>query len=88
MEVVNAYTELNDPVAQGANFAAQAERDEGSESVGLSEIDESFVVALEAGLPPTAGWGLGIDRLVMLLTNSDNIKEVIPFPLVRRKLTD
>lgn len=72
-EVVNSYTELNDPVVQRERFQQQAEE----KAAGDDEaqvIDENFCTALEYGLPPTAGWGLGIDRLTMFLTDSCNIK--------------
>lgn len=81
-EIMNAYTELNDPRKQRALFAMQ-EKDakEGDDEAQIT--DENFCQALEYGLPPTAGWGLGVDRLVMFLTNSDSIKDVILFPTVR-----
>lgn len=81
-EVVNAYTELNDPLRQRQLFEEQA----GAKAAGDDEamlIDETFCTALEYGLPPTAGWGLGIDRLTMFLTNSNNIKEVLLFPAMK-----
>jgi len=81
-EVVNSYTELNDPVVQRERFQQQAEE----KAAGDDEaqvIDENFCTALEYGLPPTAGWGLGIDRLTMFLTDSCNIKEVLFFPAMK-----
>ncbi|XP_077977930.1 lysine--tRNA ligase-like isoform X2 [Glandiceps talaboti] len=81
-EVVNAYTELNDPVVQREMFAGQA----AAKAAGDEEaqgVDESFCTALEYGLPPTGGWGMGIDRLTMFLTDSNNIKEVLFFPAMR-----
>ncbi len=79
---MNAYTELNDPRKQRALFAMQ-EKDakEGDDEAQIT--DENFCRALEYGLAPTAGWGLGIDRLIMFLTDSDSIKDVILFPTVR-----
>lgn len=81
-EICNAYTELNDPVVQKERFAQQAkDKLAGDDEAQL--IDENFCTALEYGLPPTAGWGLGIDRLAMFLTDSNNIKEVLFFPAMR-----
>jgi lysyl-tRNA synthetase class II len=72
-EICNAYTELNDPRRQRQLFEAQAKlKAQGDEEAQL--IDENFCKALEYGLPPTAGWGLGIDRFTMFLTNCVNIK--------------
>ncbi|GAA5963140.1 hypothetical protein JCM21900_000224 [Sporobolomyces salmonicolor] len=78
-EVCNAYTELNDPFIQKANFEEQMkQKAQGDEEA--QGYDETFIDALEHGLPPTGGWGLGIDRLVMFLTDQTNIKEVLLFP--------
>lgn len=80
MELGNAYTELNDPEVQAANFARQV-AGEGEETMAV--MDEDFVTALEYGMPPAGGLGVGIDRLVMLLTDSHSIRDVILFPLQR-----
>jgi tRNA synthetases class II (D, K and N) len=80
--LANAYTELNDPVKQYQLFLDQAK----SASAGDNEamiMDESFVTALEHALPPTGGFGLGIDRLTMFLSNKNNIKEVLLFPAMK-----
>lgn len=81
-EICNAYTELNDPAVQRERFEQQAkDKAAGDEEAQL--IDENFCTSLEYGLPPTAGWGMGIDRVTMFLTNSNNIKEVLLFPAMR-----
>lgn len=81
-EVINAYTELNDPVVQRERFAQQA-KDKAAGDDEAMFVDENFCTALEYGLPPTAGWGLGIDRLCMFLTDSNNIKEILLFPAMK-----
>jgi len=81
-EVCNAYTELNDPVVQRSRFEEQA-KDKAAGDDEAQMVDENFCTALEYGLPPTSGWGMGIDRLTMLLTDSHNIKEVLLFPAMR-----
>lgn len=82
MEVANAYSELNDPREQKERFLAQA-NDE-----GCANIDESFVEALEYGMPPAGGLGIGIDRLVMLFTNRSSIKDVILFPQLKAEIKE
>ncbi|XP_028392716.1 lysine--tRNA ligase-like [Dendronephthya gigantea] len=81
-EICNAYTELNDPVVQRERFQQQA-ADKAAGDDEAQMVDENFCTALEYGLPPTAGWGLGIDRLCMFLTDSNNIKEVLLFPAMK-----
>ncbi len=82
MELGNAYSELNDPIEQMNRLQAQvAMRDAGDEEAML--LDQDFVDSLEHGFPPTGGEGIGIDRLVMLMTNSESIRDVILFPLMR-----
>ncbi|XP_047516193.1 lysine--tRNA ligase isoform X2 [Pieris napi] len=81
-EVCNAYTELNDPATQRERFEQQA-KDRAAGDDETPPTDEAFCTALEYGLPPTGGWGLGVDRLTMFLTDSNNIKEVLLFPAMK-----
>lgn len=84
-EICNSYTELNDPLKQRELFADQAkQKADGDDEAQM--IDENFCTSLEYGLPPTAGWGLGIDRLTMLLTDKNNIKEVLLFPAMKPQI--
>jgi lysyl-tRNA synthetase class 2 len=86
MEVANAYSELNDPIEQRRRFEAQLDAAgvKGKQRV----IDESFVEALEYGMPPAGGLGVGVDRLAMLLLNQPSIKDVILFPLLKADRSD
>ncbi|MBU3901321.1 lysine--tRNA ligase, partial [Patescibacteria group bacterium] len=81
-ELINAYSELNDPQEQASRMKTQEYHRDDEE---IQRLDQDFIEALEYGMPPAAGWGLGIDRLVMLLTNAPTMREAILFPVMREK---
>ena len=84
MEIANAFTELNDPLEQKLRFLQQAEGKSQGE-INQNFVDYDYIEALEYGMPPAGGMGIGIDRLIMLLTNKESIREVILFPQLKRK---
>ncbi len=82
LEIINAYSELNDPQEQARRMEEQEKFRDDEE---IQRFDKDYIEALEYGMPPAAGWGLGVDRLVMLLTNASSLREVILFPAMRNK---
>lgn len=83
-ELLKAYSELNDPIDQERRFREQMKLGEKGWDEAMT-LDENYIEALKFGMPPTSGWGMGIERMVMLLTDQHSIKEVIPFPTLRPK---
>jgi lysyl-tRNA synthetase class 2 len=84
MELLNAFTELNDPLEQEARFVEMG-RDYEAEDEERHPMDEDYLRAMRYGMPPNGGYGMGVDRLAMLLTDSPNIREVILYPHLRRR---
>ena len=81
-EIVKAYSELVDPIDQKERFKQQLKAKAGGE-VEVMESDEEFITALEHGAPPISGWGMGLDRVIALLTSQANLRDVVLFPLLR-----
>ena len=85
MEIANSFTELNDPRVQRARFEEQEALRQQFRTEDFDRLDDDFLVAMEYGMPPTGGLGVGIDRLVMLLTGQPSIRDVLLFPQLRSK---
>ena len=84
MEIANSYTELNDPVVQRERFDLQEDVRVQTQDEEVDRRDDDFLLAMEYGMPPTGGLGMGIDRLVMLITGQSSIRDVVLFPQMRR----
>jgi len=83
VEIVNAYSELVDPIEQMKRLEEQAKLNAAGDEDAMVK-DEDYVMSMEYGMPPISGWGIGIDRLVQFVTNSENIKDCVLFPLTRK----
>ena len=83
MEIANSYTELNDPIVQRERFESQEKIRDIYEDEEVDRKDEDFLTSIEYGMPPTGGLGMGIDRLVMLLTGQSSIRDIFLFPQMR-----
>ena len=81
-EIVKAYSELVDPIDQRERFLQQAEQRNAGDEEAM-EMDEGYLTAMEHGMPPISGWGMGVDRILALLTGQDNLRDVVLFPLMR-----
>ncbi|PID87584.1 lysine--tRNA ligase, partial [Candidatus Gracilibacteria bacterium] len=81
-EIIKAYSELVDPKIQAENFAAQSDALERGDEEATSP-DDDFVLAMEYGIPPQSGWGMGIERVFSILTEQENLRDVVLFPLMR-----
>ena len=87
MEIANAFSELNDPVEQRQRFSEQEEIREQYSDEEADRTDDDFLTSLEYGMPPTGGLGIGIDRIVMLMTNQQSIRDILLFPQMRSRDT-